>query len=91
MKRCLECNFSATNLNDLKIMYKNVSYMILWLLDGPVVVWVAGPAHGSILVASPALARHWSVQRGVEMGGRVGPGIPNRVHHVKIFFYRLKS
>jgi hypothetical protein len=55
--------------------------MVLWLLDGSVVVWMCllGAAHGSILVARAALARHGSVQRGVEMGGRVGPGIPNQV------------
>jgi hypothetical protein len=59
--------------------------MVLWLLDGSVVVWIVClAAHGSILVSCAALARHWSVERGVEMGGRVGPGIPNRVRHVTI-------
>ncbi len=54
------------------------------LLDSSVVVWlVGGAAHGSILVAGAALARHWSVQRRVQVRWRVRPGIPNRVRHVE--------
>ena len=61
----------------------NMIYMVLLRLrlDSPVVVRRA--AHGSILVASAALAGHRAVQRGVEVRGRVGPGIPNRVRHVE--------
>jgi hypothetical protein len=61
-------------------------YMVLLglLLDSSVVVGlVGGAAHGSILVAGAALARHWSVQRRVQVRRRVRPGIPNRVRHVE--------
>jgi hypothetical protein len=54
------------------------------LLDSSVVVWLVGSAaHGSILVAGAALARHWAVQRRVQVRWRVRPGIPNRVRHVE--------
>ncbi len=54
------------------------------LLDSSVVVGlVGGAAHGSILVAGAALARHWSVQCRVQVRWRVRPGIPNRVRHVE--------
>ena len=56
------------------------------------VVVTSAPPHGSVLVPCPALAGHWSVQRAVEVGGRVRASVTRRHglgHEVRLLPSRL--